>query len=68
MSRAERVSVLGEASAWVGKCAACRFSQGGDLFGEGGLHCAHLDNEGGPRRTRPQWSCPAYEYEPGAAA
>lgn len=66
MSAAE---VLGaDAAAMVGKCASCRFSRDGDLFGEGGLHCAHVELENGPERVRAHWTCRNYQYETGSVA
>lgn len=60
--------VFGSVGAFVRHCASCRFSQDS---GEkrGGLICVGNEKRaahGGA--VRAQWSCSAYEYEPGSIA
>lgn len=68
VSRAGAVEVLGDAAAWVGRCASCRFSVGSDLVGVSGLVCAKWNKSEAYSTVKPQWRCDEYEYEPGAAS
>lgn len=59
--------VFGVAYEWLGKCASCRFSLGADLAGPCGLVCVRAGKAGPlPDPVRANWTCAAYEYEPGA--